>query len=224
MMDRKKIDGRKYLLVFILTTILFLAGIGTGAYFSTTKLTELKNLQENFRAETFDLEVQYSLVEKEPCKYVNSSILTENLYDLSVKLEYMENLLGKDDEEVIKLKNYYQLLEIRQWLFEKSLSERCDADKYLILYFYSNAEGKCKECNDQGFILSYLRKKYGENVEVFSFDSNIESESMKTIKSKYRISMTPSIVINEKLYEGFQSKDALEGYLTQETSANNQNN
>jgi hypothetical protein len=213
MSDRKKIDGHKYLLVFLLTAIIFIAGISIGNYFSSVKINELKDLQESFRTDTLDLEVQFSLIEKDPCNYINSSLTTQKLYDLSSKLEYMENTLGKNDAEVIKLKNYYQLLELRQWLFEKTIIEKCQENKSLILYFYSNVPEECPSCEKQGFILSYLKKDYQDKLEVFSFDYNIQSESIQTIKRKYGITMTPTIIIDGNKYENFQSTEQLKSHL-----------
>ena len=63
-----------------------------------------------------------------------------------------------------------------------------------ILYFYSNKED-CNDCEQQGYVLSYIKKKY-PSVRVYSFDINIENQAIDIIKENYDINIAPSVVIN----------------------------
>lgn len=215
-MKRPKSDWRVYLGVFIITTIIFIAGILIGNTTSEHKLEEVKNLQDILKTETLDIELQYTLSEEEPCEYLNTTPLTKQLYDIAVKLTYMENILGKNNEEVIQLKKYYSLLEISNWLFEKKLNKLCNKNIAPILYFYSNL-GDCEVCDEQGFVLTYLREKYESQILIYSFDINLELESLNFIKKKYNITTkTPTIIIKEKKYEGFISREELERIIEEE--------
>lgn len=217
-MHRKKFDTKKYLLVFFITTIIFVAGIVIGSWTSNNKMGDIQELQDTLRSETLDTELQYSLIEENPCEFVNTTDIVEQLYDIALKLDYMENILGAKDPRVIELKKYYSLLEIRQWLFNKKVNQECDNKKDLILYFYSNTKGACNDCEEQGFILSYLRKKQGTDLLIYSFDFDIESHTLDSLKNQYDIVSVPTLIINEKKHEGFMGTADIEQKLNDDAS------
>lgn len=211
---RKQLRTRRYLTVFLLTTAIFVLGLVIGSYNTGKKLTNLTNLQEDLKTHTLDVEMQYQLLAEDPCAYINMTPLTDELYDISLKLDYMENVLGAEDANVKRLKEYYSLLELRHWLFLKKVNKQCGRNDTLILYFYSN-KGDCPECEQQGFVLSYLRKVHPD-LYVYSFDINLKTNAVDTIKKKYRVKKAPFIVINSIPKEGFLAKDELEQYFHHE--------
>ncbi len=204
----KRMAWQKYVFVLFVTVAIFLFGILLGSYTSTQKLQQVSDLQNDLRTQTMDTEMQYSLVQENPCAFINTTPLTNELYDLSVRLDFMENVLGPDNTQVIGMKSYYSLLELRQWLFMKQLDKTCGTNRTLVLYFYSNAKGECPECQEQGFILTWLRKNYPD-VQIFSFDKNLPVTSLATLEQQYGVNETPFIVVNDRPYAGFQSKNAL---------------
>lgn len=211
-MERKKFDTRKYIIVFAITTIIFIAGLFVGSLLSTEKLTNVRNLQDSLRSDTLDLEVLYAVLEKDPCAFINTSSLTEQLYDIGIKLDYMEGILGKNDEQVLRLKKYYSLLQIRQWLFEGRALAECEQDTHTLLYFYDNEPGVCDSCQEQGFILSYLREEYG--ISIYSFDVHTDSQALDAIMSRYEVVETPTIVFDDEVLVGFQTTRSLEERIT----------
>ncbi len=213
-MERKKFETKKYVLVFIFTLIIFSAGIALGLFLSSTKIDQIQQLQESFRADSLDIDVQYSLIDQDPCGFVNTGSLTQKIQDIGEKLDYMGSSLGENDTRVIQLKSYYSLLEISHWMFEKKMSANCGHNRNWILYFYSNVESECSDCNDQGFILSHLKKKYGNDIAIYSFDKNLQVDSLSMIKKLYNVNTYPAIVINDKNLSGLQTLDELENYYT----------
>ena len=209
---RKHFRTRRYVTVFILTTAIFVLGLVIGSYNTGKKLANLSSLQEDLKTRTLDVEMQYQLLAEDPCGFINVTPLTDELYDISLRLDYMENVLGADDANVLRLKEYYSILELRHWLFLKKVNKECGRNDTLILYFYSNL-GDCSKCEQQGFILSYLRKVY-PSLYVYSFDINLESNALQTIKEKYGVKEAPFIIINDAPKLGFMDKDILEQFLT----------
>lgn len=215
MMHRlKRPSWQKYLVVLVITIAIFIFGLLVGSWTSTRKLQSVRVLQDDLRAETLDFETQYDLLRDEPCTFGNTSTLINELYELSLRLDFMEQILGPRDKRVLALKSYYSLLELRHWLFLKRLQQRCGRNYTLILYFYSNKKGECPACDEQGFVLTWLRKNH-PNVQVFSFDVNLPLNSLDTIKQRYGVEKLPFIVIDDKSYAGFQSKEALLWALTE---------
>lgn len=211
-MNAKKIHKTKYLAVFATTTLIFLIGLVIGNKISDTKLSKVNTLEQDIRTDTMAIELQYLLLAEDPCSSVNSTTLSEELYEIGSKLDFMEQRLGKKNQDVIRLKDYYSLLELRHWLFVKKQQKECNTDNTLVLYFYSNL-GDCDRCEEQGFVLNYLRKKY-PSVNVYSFDINIDNMAMDTVKTMFGVNKVPTVVINENVLEDFNSLDYLETFIS----------
>ena len=119
--DAIRFDKMKYLAVFAITTLIFVIGFIFGSYTSQMKLGKLDQFEQELRSDTLSLELQYEIISENPCETINSSILTEELYELGSKLEHMENSMGIDDPDVIRLKDYYSILQLRHWLLMKNI-------------------------------------------------------------------------------------------------------
>ncbi len=210
-MDRKQISKTKYLAAFATTTLIFMIGLFIGSYVTNLKLQKLDQLEQDLRMDTMAIEIEYLLVSENPCTAINTSSLTEQLYNVGTKLDYMENNLGEIDERVQTLKGYYSLLEMRHWIFIKKTIHQCNNSFVPILYFYSN-KGDCPTCEEQGFVLNYIRKKYS-TTRVYSFDININNSALTTLRGIYDVTKAPAIIINDQKHHGFMDRDAVEQSL-----------
>jgi glutaredoxin len=204
----RRIHKSKYLTVFALTCLIFIIGILVGSYFSNLKLAQVDSIGQELKTDTVSMELQYELIAENPCEYINSTLLADELWEMASKLDFMENKLGEKNLEVIELKEYYSLLEIRHWLFMKKTNKECEKDTLLILYFYTN-EQDCPTCKEQGFILTWLRKNY-DDVYIYAFDSSIDNVALNTLKRTHGITGTPAIVIDNDAYNKFLTKEDLE--------------
>jgi hypothetical protein len=208
MVKKRKINTGKYLAVLAITTLIFIVGILVGNHFSSQKLKQIDHIGESLKTDTMAMELQYELIAEDPCEYINSTPLAEELYEMSSKLAYMENRLGEDDENVLDLKRYYSLLEIQHWLFMKKTNNECNQTSSLILFFYEN-EDDCPTCKEQGFILTWLRRNY-DDVYIYSFDYTIENAALGTLKRLYDIEGTPSLIIDKETHNEFITKKELQ--------------
>lgn len=218
-MKRQKIEASKYLAAFAMTTVIFLIGFIVGGYINENKLNIIDNLQQDLTKNTISSELQFILLTEHPCEFIHAGQLTKELYDIGTKLDFMETKMGKKNEEVIKLKEYYSLLEIRHWLLMKRANKECNTSYDLILYFYSNI-GDCDDCEQQGYVLSTIHKKYPE-INIYSFDFNIDDPALEAIKDIYGIKNAPSLVINGNTEEGFRDKAFIEKELRINQKENN---
>ncbi len=210
--DPKRFNGQKYALVLALTIIIFGAGMLLGNTIASNKFTSLENMGQDLRTDIIALELQQDLIAADPCGGASLMPLSEQLYTLGTRLDFMENRLGKNNAEVIRLKQYYSLLEIRHWLYLSRINEICNQSSVLILYFYSNL-GDCPRCEEQGYVLSYLHDKY-DSLMIYSLDLNMENVVLETIKKNYDIKTAPSLVINGDIHEGFNSRNQIEAVIT----------
>lgn len=203
----------RYVLVLGMTIIVFLFGVLLGNYFTEQKFASIQSIENNLRIQTAGAELQYQLLLQEPCKYINSTPLADELYSISERLDYMESQRGEKDEDVLHLKNTYSLLELRHWLFTLKTNEECNTNQVPVLYFYSN-EGDCPKCKEQGYTLTYLRKKYPD-LRIYSFDMALSNPALDTMKRIHGVEATPTIVLPKHTL-GFTEIDDFEGVLLKE--------
>ena len=204
---RRDIPKSKFLAAFFITAFIFLLVIMANNYFNEAKLNQLNALYNNLRIDALNAEVQYEIISENPCVALNFDPISQELFKLGEKLTSMEESLGKKNAQVLDLKKYYSILEIRQYLFVKKSSKQCNKDATPILFFYSNNED-CPECESQGFVLNYIRNSV-PGAYIYSFDVNLDSSPIKALKLSYNVTSVPSIVINEKAYPGFKDSDEI---------------
>ncbi len=180
------------------------------SYLNQQRVAELSAIEDQLSIDTLSLDTQFSLLETAPCDTASSTDLTGELTDLGNRLAYAEGQLGSDNAEVIRLKEQYSLLEIRDYLITKQLAAACGTKPITVLYFYSNA-GDCAECAKAGYALSYLRDTYPA-LRVYSFDYNLNLGALTTlIKVEKLKDALPAFIINGKHFYGFTSLADLEG-------------
>ncbi|MBU6388260.1 hypothetical protein KGQ72_00010 [Patescibacteria group bacterium] len=198
-------------LIALLITIVLSGTIAYAInYLNNARVAELSTIEDQISIDTLSLDTQFSLLEAAPCdSAASSTTLISSLADLGSRLAYAENQLGTDNAQVLRLKQQYSLLEIRDYLITKQLSEACGTKPVTVLYFYSNA-GDCADCDKAGYALSYLRNTY-PSLRVYSFDYNLDLGALKTFIAITKVQDTlPAFVINGKHSYGFTSLADLE--------------
>jgi hypothetical protein len=208
-MKENPIDWKKYLIVFLITAGLFVTAIYLSNYFGDKKIDQLKAIQDKISIDILSSETQFSLLSELSCKNISDSVFSPELGELGSKLEWSQDHLG-DMEEVSYLRKYYSLLQIKDYLLAKKVSERCGVKSAFILYFYTTKDN-CSECEKQSVVLTSLRAQYPE-LRVYSFDYSIDLSAVKSMLSIYKIKDTelPALVVDGDLLTGFRSIEELE--------------
>ena len=179
-------------------------------YLNKARITELSTIEDQLSIDTLSLDTQFSLLETAPCdSSASSTALTGELSDLGSRLSYAEDQLGSENPQVIRLKERYSLLEIRDYLITKQLAAACGSKPVTVLYFYSNT-GDCPDCDKAGYALSYLHNTYPA-LRVYSFDYNLDLGALKTFIRVMKVrGDLPAFVINGKHFYGFTTLEDLE--------------
>ena len=125
---------------------------------------------------------------------------------LSDKLTYAEEQKGITDEDVITLKKFYSLLQIKDYILMKKIAEKCGDRPRSILYFYSSLS--CDDCRKQGYVLTSLREE-NPGVRVYSFDYDLDINALKTLIAIHKIKELPAVVIGDTTHAGYQDFDSL---------------
>ncbi len=181
------------------------------SYLNRARVAELSAIGDKLSIDILSLDTQFSLLTAAPCdSNASSTTLISELADMGTRLAYAENQLGSDNAQVLRLKDQYSLLEIRDYLITKQLAAACGTKPpVMVLYFYSNA-GDCADCDRAGYALSYLRDTYPK-LRVYSFDYNLDLGALKTLIAVTKVKNTlPAFVINGKPSYGFTSLTDLE--------------
>ena len=207
---------KKYAYTFVITAVIFITAILASNYFNQKKMDEIKNIESRIAVDILASETQFSLLSELSCKEISSGLLSKELATLGDKLSYTEQNRGSDNAEVLNLKKYYSLLQIKDFILMQKIKDRCGSSQtnggLSIMYFYSN-KGDCSDCEKEGFVLTKLREDYPE-LRVYSFDYNLDLSALQTLISIYNIEKNlPAILISDKVYYGFKSIDDIKNAL-----------
>lgn len=206
-----QIDWKKYLIVFIITLGLFGIASFLSSYFTGKKINQLKNIENNISIDLISSEVQFSLLQDLSCKDISNTVLSSELNTIAEKITYSEDNIGTKNTDVINLKKSYSLLQIKDYLLMRKITERCGEKSVFVLYFYG--DDTCADCAKQSFALTKMRETYPK-LRVYSFDYNLDLSAIKTMISIYKIpNNLPAVVVNGKIYTGLQSIEEIESKI-----------
>lgn len=207
-------SGRKYFTVFIITLGVFALVFLLSNYLYSERINQVKNIEDNISRNILESEIQYSLLADVSCEenIDNSPVMIDEINNLTKRLSYMEEQRGTEDAEVISLKKYYSLLQVKDYLLLRERAKQCGQKPLTILYFYSN-EGDCEECRKLGYVLTSMREDY-DQLHIYAFDYNIGLSVIDTLKSIYKLEdKQPILVINRKPYYGFKTRSEIEALI-----------
>ncbi|OHA85125.1 MAG: hypothetical protein A2408_02720 [Candidatus Yonathbacteria bacterium RIFOXYC1_FULL_52_10] len=202
------IDWKKYVIVLIITAVIFFTAIGFNDRVNENRVQEITSIQDKIALDIAASETQFDLLQERSCDAFGESTLSDELGELAGKLAYAEERLGAKDEQVLQLKKYYSLLQVKDFLLIKKMSAKCGFKPITILYFYSN-EGDCEKCSTEGYVLTHLRETYPE-VRVYSFDYHLSFPVIETLKTMYSLEgELPVLILNEKVTYGFKDENEI---------------
>jgi hypothetical protein len=202
----RRAEWQKYAYTFLITAVIFFTAIFLSNFFNQKKINEIQNIESRISVDLLSSETQFSLLSELPCNEINNTFLSKEMGELGDKLAATEENRGSDDPEVLNLKKYYSLLQIKDFQLSQKVRERCGNKVLSIIYFYSN-KGDCPDCEKEGYVLTKLRQDYPE-LRVYSFDYNLDLSAIKTLISIYNIKYEPpTLFIGKDIYYGFRSVD-----------------
>ncbi len=207
----RKFYWKRHLAVLFITLLILTIGILIGSILGEQRLEFTRADIEKQQVEYESLQMQLLYLtgqEEKNCEVLLNS-LERNIYDLEnsrVKLEGY--ILGSEDVDFNTVKRDYMLTEIRYWLMASEAKEVCPSESVRVLFFYEMDEA-CSDCSAQGHVLTYLKNIFGEKLLVFSLDVNFDEPMVQILKENYGIDEMPSLVINDKVFEGLIKKEEL---------------
>ncbi|MSR70751.1 hypothetical protein EXS62_01810 [Candidatus Kaiserbacteria bacterium] len=194
-------QGQKYVVAFVITAAIFATAFYIANRLDARRVADIRATQEAVSIDILSLETQFDLLGSLECSTIaDNPILSEELNSLAGRLSVAEENLGQGNAEVVSLKKQYSLLEIKDYLLMREISQKCPKFKPVyILYFYSN-NGDCPDCGRMGDVLTYLRETY-PGLRVYSFDYHLDLSALRTLVGSRKIIETkglPAFVVNNK--------------------------
>jgi thiol-disulfide isomerase/thioredoxin len=140
----------------------------------------------------------------------------ETLDGYGSKLERFEEREIFSSAAYKRLSHEYHLLQLFQWAKVIQVAENCPDSQFVPLLFFYGQD--CDSCEDQGLVLTALKKQYGDKLQVFSIDTGMERRepAVSAVTDRFNVTRTPVIVIGtEQRFPRFMTKKDLEPVIKQ---------
>jgi hypothetical protein len=205
-------DSRKYLIAFLITGAIFGTAVLASSILTDKKLEDVHSIENRVALDILSSETQFALLAETSCRDIGPGFLSKELGPLGERLSYAENQSSFREEDVESLKRSYFLLEIKDYLLMKRLTEKCGIRPTFILYFYSTQD-RCEDCERMGYVLTALRDKYPD-LRVYSFDYHFDLGAIQTLKSIFKVKgELPAVIVNGEAYYGFRTIEEFESQI-----------
>ncbi len=214
--ERRIIRWQKYILVFFLTLAVFSIGIILSKKFNNQRVENIDEIENNLYLNILSSEIQFSLLEEIGCKGITEkTILSSELRGLAKKIEFMENQLKDESDEFKNLKRKYELLQIKDYLLMKKLAKKCKLEPINILFFSSKMNEKMDDDSKKEFYVLKRLERDNPRLRVYYFDYDLPLSALRSLLIAKKVSgeKFPAIVINDKVYTGFQSLEKIQKLL-----------
>lgn len=211
----REFSKKRYLLTLILTSFIFVFGLMLGLVIEGTRTSYLEDQSTQQTLDYNSLQLQYEFIDQlgqeGNCEAISKTFdhAVESLENSRIRLEEYNQDATLNKREFDNLKREYALAQIRYWMLARKTKELCDMELSTILYFYSTKE-KCPTCEQQAFILTYLKKKFDDKLLNFALDGDYENELMiEIIKDTYDVTEFPTIIVDDIKFDGLTSKETI---------------
>jgi len=216
MVVKRRISKDKYVMAAIFTILIFSLGLALGIIMDYERLRWIDKLTKEYDVDFRSLQFQalyMGTLEKDNASCdVLYATLERAIADLGASLENVleyekQSKVKRDDFNIIRRR--YLIDNLKYWLFAKEAKQLCDLDVVNILYFYS--EDECNNCPAQGTILTYYKKIFDDKLLIFPLNLDLEKDEpiLEILRRKYKAYNLPTIIVEEKKYEGVVNKAEL---------------
>lgn len=188
---------RRYVLAFVIGTLLFLLVFGFTYSLSYFEYQRISQLNQELSYGIFKDKLYLSLFNKDSCSLSSFEKISEDLRFQGDLINTLERKFGKNDEDVLFKKQFYSLVELEHFELVNQINQKCNNTLQTILFFYSNNKDDLTASEEVGRLLDVVSAQ-NNNLIIYSFDLNIEDDLINELKIKYKIENSPTILINQK--------------------------
>ena len=213
-MKPRKIQSKKrYILAFVIATVIFIAGFGFTNIITYLEYQRVSSLQGPTSYQIFQDKLQYSLFGADICAEDTYLKISKDLSYQGQMIGDVEEKLGIDNPNVLFRKKFFTLIQIEHLEFVKLINQECNKDINIILFFYSNKKQDLDESEKLGDILGSIYQRNKENMVLYSLDMNLDSEIIESLKEKYNVTESVVILNEEQRFTKINNIREIEEHL-----------
>ncbi len=212
-----EVKKRRYVLAGILTAMVFVLGLLLGFVIEGKRVELVQDASEELKVDIGSLQLQYAFIDQlsqvgNCADFMNAfGKNVENLETARIKLSNYQDQATVNRKEFELLYRNYITSQVQYMLLSMKAKKLCSSDIVNVQYFFSK---DCKSCDDQSFILTFLKQKFGQRLFIFGFDASFKNEPLLNLMvSTYNVTDFPTLVIENRKYTGFMSTDNLTGTI-----------
>jgi len=208
------LNKRRYVLAAILTLMMFLLGVMLGLVIESKRVVYIQKQAKQQELDFLSLQLQYQYVDQlgqeKNCPAIAKTLdeTVTRLESARRRLEGYTQTANINKEEFKILQRDYTLAQIRYWLLAKRTQKLCNTELATIIYFFSD-DKDCPGCNEQSFVLTYLKKRLKDRLLNFVIYEKQEEPMVATLKKSYNITTYPTLIVEDKKFEGFVSREEI---------------
>jgi len=219
---RKKFDKSIILSALIISALIFLAGFSLGYVLNLEKIGYLENrigaLSDNLRDFQFQLLFFDFFGGNVSCPVLKGMLtgIAEDYEKIGSKLSAGPEDEIRDYSDFQRVLAEYYKTSINYWLMAEKVRDSCKAKFVTILFFISKSCEKYtpNPCDDQAWVLTYLKQKFDGDLLIFTISADVDEPSIQALKTYYNFTEFPSLVINgKKTFSGFLPLENLSAIL-----------
>src|SRR3989344_5445611 len=143
-----KLQWKTYIIALFITASIFATVILLSRFATDQKIKAIQDAQDSIAIDIASSETQFSLLSELTCKNIDASSLSQELRSMEARIQYTEANKLTNNEELLKLKKYYFLLEIKDFLLLRKFNERCGSTAVPIVSKLA-AQQKVKEASSK---------------------------------------------------------------------------
>ncbi len=213
---QRSFSKQRYMIAGLITILIFALGLLLGMVVDYERVQSLEEKYYENELDYRSLQLQFSFLDftghdKNSCAAFEVAMKNSvtDLSDSLDKVEQYQESAKTQQESFALIQRRYILDNIRYWMVVEEAKKVCDINRLGVLYFYSN--DNCPSCPDQGVILTYYKKKYGDSLLVFPIDVDnaVKEPVLEVIMGRFNVTTLPSLVVDSETYSGVISKAEL---------------
>ena len=210
----RSFSKRRYFLAALLTLMIFVLGLMLGLVIEAKRLAYIQQQAKQQELDFLSLQLQYQYVDQlgqeKNCPAVAKTFdaAIESLEMARTRLESYTQNANINREEFKLLQTDYTLAQIRYWLLAKRTRNLCHTEFAITMYFFSD-DKDCPQCNEQSFVLTYLKKRLKDKLLNFVIYEKQNEPMVDILKKTYNITEYPTLIVEDKKFQGFTPKEEI---------------
>jgi len=217
---KKQTNVKTLVSALLIAGLLFGTGVYTGFSINKERLSAIESDLKNALRGIEDFQLQFLFLDvlggEASCPLLADSLknINDQAYEIGRKLTENNPETGEitDYNYYTDLSERYSRILTSYWLLATKMKTVCKSQSKTVVFFIE--KNACNNqnpnlCDAQGFVLDNLKRTYDDKLLIFTFHADLKEPSIKVLKDYYKVEKYPTLIIEEKKYEGFQDKGTL---------------